>query len=258
MEPYMTDIKSNQSLNFPGVEDRVELESPIKTEHDHYTDDTIGDPEGAERRAQADKLEYPEWVYNNFIPSKKTYYGKPWPDGGEHLIPRAFVIKQIMDVHEASMQPEPIEGCMKMGEKMTGFAEIRHAYAVLLDTLPSTMHFDFMNSIGDMTNRALARRAISKQRYLEAAERTGTKEEYLSDQYTRAMTNSEQAGAMLWIHRDCWRTLQWKGEPKYLRVENAVVLEQISAARNIEERYGTKSNVKLAATGDYVKTMMSF
>jgi hypothetical protein len=254
----MTNIKPNQSLNFPGVEDRVELESPIKTEHEHYTEDTLADPEGAERRSMKDQLEFPEWVYNNFMLSPKTYYGKAWPDGGKHLTPRVNVIKEIMDVHTASMQKEPLEGCMEMGLKMSNFDEIKQAYLQLIDVSPQSMQFDIMNGLGNSVERALARRAISKQRYLEAADRTGTKEDYLSDLYGYAMRDAETAGALLWIHRDCWRSLQWKSEPKYMRVENSVILEQINAAKRIEEKFGTARNVKQAATSDYAKTMMMF
>lgn len=255
----MTDNKPNQSLNFPGIEDRVELEHHVKTSHDDYTDDTQGDPEGAMTRAEKrDTLEFPEWVYGNFMLSSKTYYGKSWPDGGKHLIPREVVVREIMSVHEESMENEALEGCLRLGLSLDGFESFKENYLNLIDNAPQFAQFDIMNGLQNSVERALARRAISKYRYLEAADRTGTKEEYLSDLYSYAMRDATQAGALIWIHRDAWRSLQWKSEPKYIRVQNAVVLEQISAAKRVEEKYGTASNVKQATTGDYAKTVMMF
>lgn len=250
----MTDIiKPNRSLQMDGIELRTELEYPKETEHAHYTDDTQGDPEGAEVRAHArsERVDYPEWVFGNFKLSKTTYYGKPWPDKGEHLIPREVTIQEILEVHEQGMQGEFLDNCLTMGAKMNRFEILKQKYLELVDEAPADLQFGIMRGLGNSVEEALAKRAVSKFRFGEAADRANMDEDKLSDLFQRAMNDAEKAGALMWIHRAAWQSLQWKSEPKYTRVKNSIVLEQIRAAEYIDKTYGTKDQVKRAKLKEY-------
>ena len=170
----MTDIiKPNQSLQMDGIELRKELEYPKETEHAHYTDDTQGDPEGAEVRAHArfERVDYPEWVFGNFKLSKTTYYGKPWPDKSEHLVPREATIQEILEIHEQGMQGEFLDNCLTMGVKMNRFEILKQKYLELVDEAPVDLQFGIMRGLGNSVEEALAKRAVSKFRFSEAADR---------------------------------------------------------------------------------------
>lgn len=249
----MNTIKPNQSLNFPGIEDRVELEYKKETTHDDYTDDTLGDPEGAEARAAArsERLEFPEWVFGNFKLSPVTYYGKPWPDKQQHLIPRELTIDEIMAVHDIGMTDRFVTGCFNLAAMMPNFEEMKQKYLELLDVVSQPMQFDVMNGLQNSVERSLARRAVARFRYNEAADRANTKDDYLEGLFSRMESEAMQAGANMLIHRACWRSLQWKNEPKYTRVRNAIVLEQINAAKYVEEKFGSKDTVSRAKISQY-------
>lgn len=250
----MTDnIKPNQSIQMDGIELRKELEYPKETEHAHYTDDTQGDPEGAEARAAGrfDRVDYPEWVFGNFKVSKTTYYGKPWPDKTEHLVPRETTIQEIFEIHEEGMQGDHLDNCLIMGQKMNRFETLQQKYLELVDEAPVELQFGIMRGLGNSVEEALAKRAVSKFRFSEAAARTNMEEDKLADMFGRAMNDAEKAGALIWIHRECWKLLQWKNEPKYMRVKNSIVLEQIRAAEYIDKTYGSKDQVKRAKLKEY-------
>lgn len=247
----------NKSLNFEGIENRTEMEYPKETEHAHYTDDTQGDPEGAEQRAAGayDRLEFPEWIFGNFKLSPNTFWGKRWPDGKEHLVPRERTIEDILAVHESIMTEEKITGALKLGLAMPGFAALKDKYLDLITEATGQIQFGVMRGLQNTTEEALARRAVTRWRYNEAHDRKNTTDEQLQKIFDRAMADSETAGALIMIHREAWRLLQWKNEPNYMRIRNAVIMEQVSSARWMETTYGNKDSVSRATEREYSEAM---
>lgn len=252
-EENMTDIKPNQSLNFPGVEDRVEIEYGKETKHDDYTDDTQGDPEGAEVRAsyREERNTYPDWVLRNYQPSKVTAYGKPWTDGQEHLIPRPSTVNDCVETHKEGMTEPFITNCLAMGVKHADFQKLRDRWIDLIDAAPTNLQFEVMRGLQSATENALARRAISRNTFNEAADNNSSKDEYVEKRFDQAMKDATMAGMLVMIHRAAWQHLQWKNEPQYNRVDNAILLELTRTASFFEKEYGSKDTVSRATLREY-------
>lgn len=231
--------------------DRVELEYPKETMHEHYNDDTHGDPEGAERRSQRDTL-FPDWVYRDFELSTKTYYGKPVEGGKQILIPKKVTIEEIWKVHENGIKvKEEIDNCLKLGTMQPDYKDISLSWMMVFENTPSSEQYPIMFALGRLVDEKLAERAVRKYQFLTALDRPNQNKEYLDRTYENAMQAAGRAGMYVMIHREIWKFLQWKNEPQYLGVRQAIEWSQIRYAEYLDKQHRNESNVKQATMNDY-------
>jgi hypothetical protein len=232
-------------LQFDPMEvDRVELESPKETEHAHYNDDTIGDPEGAEARSEA-RSELPEWIFNDFELSPKSYFGKRYEDGQLHLIPKKQVIEEIFDIHEQGFNaPKEIGNCLALGTAESDFETIRDAYMMVLEVTPVTESFPLMNAVSKICEEKFAQRAIRKYLFLQACDRPSAKDDYLEELHSRALQASARAGLYFMTHRALWKHLQWNGEPRYVGVRQQIEWAQVRTAEGLEKKHRSGPRVR--------------
>ena len=224
----------------PSELERNELETKVKTDQDDYSPDTQGDPEGSEARSLS-RSDFPDWVFTDFDLSRRDYYGKPYPGEEMHLIPKRGAIEEIFDIHmQGITDEEQMTNCLVMGGKEHDFTEIKDAYLSLINALPEREQYNAMRGLSSATEEALAQRAILKYRFLSTADRGGNNEEYLEKLHTQALQASARAGLYVLVHRELWKFLQWKGEPKYDRsVQRAIEWAQVRSSQYIEDRHGS-------------------
>ena len=244
----------------PADVEREELTYDVKTRHDHYTEDTLADPEGVAAR-QEHSL-YPEWVFNDYTVSKLNIWGKPNEDGKEHLVATASTIDSIMRLHDAGMQSELIAGMVDLasGEHSDTIDTLIDNYTNILHSLSGKSHYAVVKGVGDAATSALAERAYRKHLFISATGRVRDTEaelppyvEKLQEQMWEAAID---AGVWYKVHNELWSHLQWKGAPKYY-VQNDVKLRLVNAAKYIENNHRAVQPIK-ASTADHKQMAINF
>lgn len=210
---------------------------------ERYVPDPTTDPE-VEQRQAATPNEYPSWVFYEYFLSNKTLWGKAWPDGKEHLVPKSSFVNAVIDTH--------IEGEKTLGKMIElAFADSNKANTLLLLDAWTTIFvgvdktyvFEHMQALGRMTQSALARRAFDKYTYLSAASRLNPNEdepEWFMNRRSRMIEAATKAGTYCRIHSEMWQLLEWKNSPNYNNVANEIKLLIVNQAKWIEDNYGPK------------------
>lgn len=245
----------------PSDLEREELTHDIETRHDHYTDDSIGDPEGAAARAQyQESALYPDWVFNDFTVATHNIWGKRWEDGKEHLVAQQSTIDTVMRLHDEGMSSfTMIDGMTSLADDST-VATMIDNYTNILEAVGSNFHYAVVKGIGDATTTALAERAYRKHLYTAAFGRVrdvnAELPPYVENLQTQAMEASANAGVWYLVHKAVWEHLQWSNAPKYY-VLNDVKLRLVNAAKYIEANHRAVQPVKATAT-DHKQMAINF
>ena len=219
----------------PDVADREELTTKSDTHLDDYEDDGTTDPEGKARRAETNRrLLFPPYVFDEYRLSARTYWGKPWEDGKEHLVPLDSTVDEVMHIHDNS---GTVFADLANGAKSEIVDPMVKASCDFMDAMGDAGAFAFMQGFGDTVNKMFAERAYSKYLFLRYLDRLGDKDvnEYGEGLETRMMAAAENLGNFYKVHLDLWDHLQWKNEPTYPRVKNAVELRLVNAAKWVDE-----------------------
>lgn len=248
----------------PADIERVELETHVKTQHEDYTDDSQGDPEGAARRAaNVERQLYPDWVFSDYELSTSNIWGKRNPDGKPHLVASSSTIQAILNCHDSGMSNQKeIEGMYSLTSEADVTTLVNH-YIQIMDVVGSTQHFAVMRGVGDATTAALAERAYRKYLYRSAYDRAlrttnanAALPEYVENLETRGMEAAAKAGLWHQVHKELWSYTQWKGSPKYY-VENEVKLRLVNAAKYIEANHKAVEPIK-PTMADHGQMLMAF
>lgn len=206
-----------------------------------YVPDTTTDPDIAQRQAETGN-DYPTFVFIDYRLSDKSYWGKPNPDGKEHLVPKKEAIVAVYDIHLAGEQT-----IGKMIELARGpannanFKLIEDAYNSMIAGTDTEYQFPLMSALASMTSRAFAERAFQKYMYLQAASKLKDGEEppewfgAMVDRMTKA---SAACGTWSWVHLCAWKQLEWSGSPTYNNVMNDIIMRMVNNARYLEKTYG--------------------
>lgn len=251
--------------------DPTELESkepgaPERTRQlDEITDDSLGDHEGAARRASTDiSDEFPEWVYRDYELKRTNYYGNPWHDGKAHLVPKATAIASAMDVYRASLEtlPKAEEAAMKDTNYGPMYTTIFDAYVGMIHELGAAHHYDIVASVGDIATNALARRAYQRAKLMEqmARQRADDTSDRLENAQDRAIEASYRAAIWVKLYRTLYAECQWKGEPQFSegRIRSAIVREYAGFAQRYIEPTHRNTKAEAATLGDHAKLLENF
>ena len=238
--------------------EREELTAPIETTHDMINDDTLADPDGAAARAEVPT--YPDWALNDYEPSPRTYWGKPWPQGnGEHLVPKESTIAAVMEHHVQGMATVKDMVAMAHQEQAETINVLKENYESILAGVSSDMKFPVMKGISNAVQVALAERAYAKHLFVTAYGSVRDPDKELPDFVQRKQDQVFEAAikAGIWydVHHHCWDYVQYKGSPKYF-VESDVKFRLIDAAKYIDEQYREVKPV-VAAAREYVETTLA-
>ncbi len=226
------------------VEPMVQAQAPIPPAN-LYPQDPTTDPDIIKR--QTTQNDYPGWVFYEYLLSKYSLWGKPWPDGKEHLIPKKQFIANVVGMH--------IEGENTIG-KMIELALapsnlgntniLLSAYTTMFVGVDKPYIFPQMQSLGRIAQGALARRAFDKYAYVSAASRwdsnpeslNSDEPEWLKNMESRMLEAATVAGTWCRVHSEMWHILEWKSNPTYHNVENEIKLLATNQAKWIEDNYG--------------------
>jgi len=204
-------------------------------------DDEQGDPEGAERRLKPTANEqFESWVLIDFEASERTYWGKKWPDGKVHLIPRKTTVQRVIDIHMSSWKYVSKSIDMAMAEKRDEYTKIRNHYLGIIAEADSRYHFQILKGVGQTAQTMLAERAYRKDLYLTALNRVKPEEdpnpEFLSTAAARMEQAAIDAGFWVSLHMELWREMEWDGTPTYY-VENDIIFRLVQSAKYLDENY---------------------
>ena len=218
--------------------DREELTYPRQTEHDHYTADTIADPEGTEQRERR-REQWPSFVLENYYEDTKSLWGKPNKNDESLLRPTAAHIMECMSQSEIS-DADNIAMTKLANTQSDLFDTLFGNYSSMLDAVDGSTSFEIMKTVANITTNNLAKRAIAKATYFGATGRlTESYEEipeYVERMQDRMFEASTQAAVWKQVHAALWSHLQWKKSPIYY-VENAIKNELAQKARYFDKTY---------------------
>lgn len=255
----MKKVNTNVNHFDPLLEgERKELVAEVETTQDMYTDDTIADPEGAAAREEAEITAiFPDWVYGDYELSPKTLWGKAWPDGKDHLVPKQITIDAVIDLHKQGEQHYREMVKLAYSTDETRIKALIDGFETALAGCAGSDHFPLLKGIGDQVQTFLAERAYRKYLFVSAADRHNddAMPDYVENLHTNMMTAAANAGVWYELHSHCWNYVQWKNAPRYY-VDNAIKLRLVNAARYLDENYRSEQP-KLAKTSDYVKTAVA-
>jgi hypothetical protein len=189
-------------------------------------------------------------VFNLYKLSPTTLWNKRWPDGKEHLVPRA----------------ETIEGCLQMaiaGEKNAGkmidlawgksnaknMTLLHTNWVDMISNVDESYVFPLMRQLGNATSTALADRAVQKYLYMDSVSRLNLNEgedqpDWLSRARDRMIQASVMAGTFHYIHHDCWRIAKYSGDPKYY-LDFEIKTRLANNASYLEKNYGKNAVPKI-------------
>lgn len=202
-------------------------------------DDPTTDPEGAERRADTAEA-YPFWVLEEYRPSKSTYWGKPNPDGKEHLIPKESLVKAVIQTH--------INGEATLGKMIelahgatnaVSFKALTESYEFMFMTADKSYLYSIMNSLSGITRAAFADRAFTKYSFLSALQRQKPDvvdlPEYMDFLKERMLQSATMCGTWASIHSKMWTLMEYKNSPTYV-VDNEIRMKLVQNAKFLESR----------------------
>ena len=252
----MKKVNSNVNHFDPILEgEREELLPAKETTQDMYTDDTIGDPEGAAARQEAqEQASFPDWVFNDYVLSTKTVWGKAWSDGKEHLVPKQTTIDSVINLHKAGEENYLQMVKMAHSTDAARIESLKNGYETVLADATGKDVFPVLKGIGNQVQVALAERAYRKHLYIAAADRVPADQpqpEYVENLQTNMFNAATDAGVWYDLHAHCWNYVQWKNSPVYY-VDNEIKLRLVNAARYIDENYRSVKPV-VAPTSEQVK-----
>lgn len=220
--------------------DRPELVNPKETEQDHYRPDTIADPEGARIRDNVKYLGFPKFVLDNFYDDTKNLWGKPNKSNAQMLRPTDVHINECIKFSIITDEDDVAMNRMAYGTHGDAITQVRDAYITILDTIESTMHFEIMKQVANITTNMLAKRAIAKATYNAATGRVTESHEsvpdYIENLQTRMFEASANAGMWRAIHADLWTHLNWQKAPLYY-VDNAIKMDLHQKAAYFDKTY---------------------
>jgi len=254
-------IKTPVTQFDPADMEREELTYDVKTRHDHYTEDTLGDPEGAAARADT-KAKYPFWILNDFEASLTDSYNKSFNDGKEHLRPQESTIQSVYDTYiEGISSAKMVDGMTNLADPAVTDALV-HSYTTILDSVGSANQFPIVASMGDITADALRKRAYAKHQYLTAFDKPIDADKPLPDwletKQTRAMEAAAYAGSWYQAHRNIWEYLQWNNTPSYTyQARERITYMLHKNAADLDKRFREVEPV-IATVSDYKQMAANF
>lgn len=220
--------------------DRPELVNPSQTEPDHYRPDTIADPEGARIRDNVKYLGFPKFVLDNFYDDTKNLWGKANKNNAQALRPTDVHIQECVNFSAITDEDDIAMNRMGIATHGESIITVRDAYITILDSIESTMHFEVMKQVANITTNMLAKRAIAKATYSSATGRvTESYEEvpeYIENLQTRMLEASANAGMWRAIHKDLWTHLNWQKSPVYY-IDNAIKMDLHQKASYFDKTY---------------------
>lgn len=208
---------------------------------DRYVPDDTTDP-GVTARLGEDANDFPSWIFNEYKLSKTSLWGKPWPDGKEHLIPKQATIAAVIELHNAGQQTIGKMLELAFSSSNTKNTQVlKECWTKMLTEADRSFSFDLMNKLSSLTQTALADRAFFKHSFIQAAGRLKEGEEepeWFGGMKERMLQAAIRAGTWVHIHSECWKAMEYKDTPKYNNVPNEIRLRLVNNARFLEERYG--------------------
>ena len=254
----MTDLAKTNHFD-PLLEgEREELLPAKETTQDMYTQDTLADPEGAAAREEV--AAYPDWALNDYEPSPRNYWGKPWPQGnGEHLVPKESTIAAVMEHHVQGMATVKDMVAMAHQEQGETIKVLKENYESILAGIPDSQKYPVMKGISNAVQVALAERAYAKHLFISAygsvRDPDAELPEFVQRRQDKVFEAAVTAGIWYDVHQHCWDFVQYKGTPNYY-IENDVKFRLINAAKYIDEQYREVKPV-VAAAREYVETTLA-
>ena len=254
----MTDLAKTNHFD-PLLEgEREELLPAKETTQDMYTQDTLADPEGAAAREEV--AAYPDWALNDYEPSPRNYWGKPWPQGnGEHLVPKESTIAAVMEHHVQGMATVKDMVAMAHQEQGETIKVLKENYESILAGIPDSQKYPVMKGISNAVQVALAERAYAKHLFISAygsvRDPDAELPEFVQRRQDKVFEAAVTAGIWYDVHQYCWDFVQYKGTPNYY-IENDVKFRLINAAKYIDEQYREVKPV-VAAAREYVETTLA-
>ena len=206
-------------------------------------DDPSTDPEGAARRAEGNAEAFPPFILADYKLSPVSFWGKPWPDKLEHLIPKTALVTSVLQV--AKLSENNYGGMLALAtgsSNKSNYDHIKQGFEAMMLGLDKEYIFPLMRQLGNLTNQALAERAFQKYMYMQAASRQDESKpepDWLLNLKDRMMKASAMAGTYVVTHGECWKIAQFNGTPRYT-LENEVKLRLVNNARYLENNFGDK------------------
>lgn len=228
--------------------EREELHPAKETTHDMYTPDTSADPEGSERRVsneQHDRMMYPTWVLQDYEVSSKDYYGKLWPDGRAHLVPKESFIEAVLACHNEGMAPEFIEG---MHNQALNDDAAQEAYTLMSDCYGKMIElgkphtYNIIVGIGNGATNQLIERAY--RRYLNdqaldgLAAEDSPNQDWIVNRGAALMQASIDASVWVRLHKEACDQADWK-PPQYVEwaMKSAITKKCVKLADNNDKKF---------------------
>lgn len=246
---------NNNGYNIPAHldADREELTYPRETEHDHYTEDTNADPEGSEARDTNRRNTWPAFVLENFYEDTKNLWGKANKNDESLLRPSLSHINECIAQTAISDDDDLALAKLASGEQ-DQIDSLIAGYKLILDSQDGNGQFEIMRTVGNITTKHLARRAIAKATYFAATGRmTESQEaqpEWLDKMQDRMFVAATNAGLWRQVHQELWSHVGWKKSPVYY-VDNEIRSELHQKAQYFQKNYAPVKPTATAA--DYAK-----
>lgn len=207
-----------------------ELTTSVKTTQDDYTEDPAQDPEGVEARSGTEHKEmFPFWVLDEFEVSPNNLWGREWPDGGEHLVPRQTTIDAVIHTHEAHSTDEGwATGMRKLA--LTHIASIKahqENYESIFSEVSSETgeQFQIIRSVQNIVQALLAERAYKIYLFRKAAgsvrDQTKPLPDYVEKAQERMYLAATTAGVWYEVFMHLHQYAGYKNEPRFY-VENDI------------------------------------
>ena len=248
-------MASNNSYTIPANldADREELTYPAETEHDHYTEDTNADPEGSEARDTNRRNTWPAFVLENFFEDTKNLWGKPNRNDESLLRPSLSHINEC--IAQTTISDDDDVALAKLASaEQDQIDSLISGYKVILDSQDSNGQFEIMRTVGNITTKHLARRAIAKATYFAATgrfvESTEPNPPWLDKMQDRMYDAATKAGLWRQVHSALWSHVGWKKSPAYYP-ENEIRSELHQKAQFFQREYEPTKPTATAA--DYAK-----
>ena len=237
--------------------EREELTAPVHTTHDMINDDTMADPEGAARRAE--EATYPDWALTDYEPSLKNYWGKAWPDGKEHLIPKESTVAAVMQHHIDGMANIKDMVALAYSTHDEAIKVLKEHYEGICAGIPQRFVYPVMKGLASQVQTAFAERAYAKHLFVGAygsvRDPDAELPEFVERRQTKVFEAAADAGMWYEVHNHMWNFNTYKNSPQYY-VEQDVKFRLISSAKYIDEQYRAVRS-PTAPAREYVQTTLA-
>lgn len=230
--------------------------SKTKTTHVDPTDlerDAVMTPvvDNEPNNAPFNPSPYPEWVLRDYEPSPTTYWGKRWPDGKEHLVPKKETVlyAQAMAKGEGATPPSKFRATVEKSrsDEISGIVD---GFKTMVDAAGKfELGFSFMQGFSNTVTRSLAERIYRKYVYAVSSGRLNTQlhnengvggdeqPEWLQKQFDAAMTASSNAAMLVAAHEELWTSyMEYAGTPSYY-MDNEITLRFVNVANFLDKQY---------------------